>query len=121
MKKSAIKGTIRIRDLEFLAGTDDSITIHKEHGARLKLDVKEVYFSPRLATERIRVSNSVKDGEKILDMFCGIGPFPILIAKNHDVDITAVDINEAAIKYLNENIKLNKLKNRDENTIAYRF
>jgi tRNA (guanine37-N1)-methyltransferase len=110
MKKSAIKGTIRIRDLEFLAGTDDSITIHKEHGVRLKLDVKEVYFSPRLATERIRVSNSVKDGEKILDMFCGIGPFPILIAKNHDVDITAVDINKAAIKYLNENIKLNKLK-----------
>ncbi len=110
MKKSAIKGTIRIRDLEFLAGTDDSVTIHKEHGARLKLDVKEVYFSPRLATERIRVSNSIKEGEKILDMFCGIGPFPILIAKNHDVDITAVDINEAAIKYLNENIELNKLK-----------
>ena len=52
MKKSAIKGTIRIRDLEFLAGTDDSITIHKEHGARLKLDVRQVYFSPRLATER---------------------------------------------------------------------
>ena len=86
MKKSAIKGTIRIRDLEFLAGVDDSVTIHKEHGTRLKLDVREVYFSPRLATERIRVSDSVKDGEKILDMFCGIGPFPIVIAKNHDVD-----------------------------------
>ena len=110
MKKSAIKGTIRIRDLEFLAGVDDSVTIHKEHGIRLKLDVREVYFSPRLATERIRISDDVKEGEKILDMFCGIGPFPILIAKNNDVDITAVDINEAAIKYLNENIKLNKLK-----------
>ena len=110
MKKSAVKGTIRIRDLEFLAGVDDSVTIHKEHGARLKLDVREVYFSPRLATERIRVSDSVRDGEKILDMFCGIGPFPIIIAKNHNVDITAVDINEAAINYLNENIKLNKLK-----------
>lgn len=110
MKRSAIKGTTRVRDLEFLSGVDDSVTIHKEHGARLKLNVRKVYFSPRLATERKRVMQSVNDGEKILDMFCGIGPFPIVIARNKQVDITAVDINESAIEYLNENIKLNKLK-----------
>ena len=110
MKKSAVKGTTRVRDLEFLAGEDDSVTIHKEHGARLKLDVREVYFSPRLATERKRVMESVRNGERILDMFCGIGPFPIVIARNRNVEITAVDINEAAIKYLDENIRLNKLK-----------
>ena len=110
MKKSAIKGTTRVRDLEFLSGIDDSVTIHKEHGARLKLDVREVYFSPRLATERNRVMESVKEGDRILDMFCGIGPFPIVIARNKNVDITAVDINESAIRYLDENISLNKLK-----------
>ena len=99
MKKSAIKGTTRIRDLEFLSGVDDSVTIHKEHGARLKLDVR-----------RKRVMESVEDGEEILDMFCGIGPFPIVIARNKNVDITAVDINSEAIKYLDENINLNKLK-----------
>ena len=110
MKKSAVKGTTRVRDLEFLSGVDDSVTIHKEHGARLKLDVREVYFSPRLATERKRVMESVKDGERILDMFCGIGPFSIVIARNKNVDITAVDINESAIRYLDENISLNKLK-----------
>ena len=110
MKRSAIKGTTRVRDLEFLSGIDDSVTIHKEHGARLKLDVREMYFSPRLATERKRVMESVEDGEKILDMFCGIGPFPIVIARNKNVNITAVDINELAIKYLNENIRMNKLK-----------
>ena len=110
MKKSAVKGTTRVRDLEFLSGVDDSVTIHKEHGARLKMDVREVYFSPRLATERKRVMENVKNGEKILDMFCGIGPFPIVIARNKNVDITAVDINPEAIVYLNENIRLNKLK-----------
>ena len=110
MKRSAIKGTIRIRDLEFLAGEDDSVTIHKENGSRLKLDVRKVYFSPRLATERKRVMESVKNGERILDMFCGIGPFPIVIARNKDADITAVDINEDAIRYLDENIRMNKLK-----------
>ena len=110
MKKSAVKGTTRVRELEFLAGVDDSVTIHKEHGVRLKLDVREMYFSPRLATERKRVMESVEDGEKILDMFCGIGPFPIVIARSKDADITAVDINAEAIRYLNENIHLNKLK-----------
>ena len=113
MKKSAVHGTIRIRDLELIAGKDDPVTIHKDHGARLKLNVKEVYFSPRLATERKRVSDSVSDGENILDMFCGIGPFPIVIARNNDVNITGVDINENAIKYFEENIRLNKLKNVD--------
>ncbi len=111
VKKSAIHGTIRIRALELIAGEDNPITIHKEHGTRLKLNVEEVYFSPRLATERKRVSDSVRKNENILDMFCGIGPFPVVIAKNNDVKITAIDINENAVKYLNENIHLNKLHN----------
>lgn len=110
MKKSAVKGVTRVRELELLAGEDNPITIHKEHGTRLKLDVKNVYFSPRLATERKRVQEATKDGEEILDMFAGIGPFPIVIAHEKNVNITAVDINEHAINYLNENIKLNKLK-----------
>ena len=112
MKKSAIHGTIRIRDLELIAGEDNAVTIHKEHGTRLKLNVKEVYFSPRLATERKRIADNVNNGEKILDMFCGIGPFPIVIAKNKNANITAVDINSDAIEYLDENIRLNKLKGK---------
>ena len=109
MKKSAVKGVTRVRELELIAGEDNPITIHKEHGTRLKLDVKNVYFSPRLATERKRVQEATQEGEEILDMFAGIGPFPIVIAHEKNVNITAVDINEYAIKYLNENIKLNKL------------
>ncbi len=114
MKKSAVEGVTRTRRLELIAGIDNPITIHKEHGTRLKLDVKNVYFSPRLATERKRVQEAADDGEEILDMFAGIGPFPIVIAKEKAARITAVDINEYAIKYLKENIRLNKLKDGAE-------
>jgi tRNA (guanine37-N1)-methyltransferase len=112
MKKSAIKGIKRVRKLEYIAGENIPETIHKEHGIRLKLNTKDVYFSPRLATERLRVANQVKDCETVLDMFAGIGPFPILIAKNKKVKIFAVDINKSAIEYMKENIQLNKLKGK---------
>lgn len=110
MKKSPIKGTIRIRELEFIAGEDNPITIHKEYKNRLKLDVSKVYFSPRLANERKKITSEVKNNENILDMFSGVGPYPIMIASSKNVKITAVDINKIAIDYLNENIKLNKLE-----------
>ena len=111
-KKSEIKGIIRTRELEHIAGEDISETIHQEFGCRLMLDVKKVYFSPRLATERKRVADSVKDGEIIVDMFAGVGPFPVLIAKNHDVKIYAIDINPEAYRYMQKNIDLNKVPDR---------
>lgn len=111
-KKSEIKGIIRTRELEHIAGEEISETIHQEFGCKLMLDVKKVYFSPRLATERKRVADNVKDNEIIVDMFAGVGPFPILIAKDHDVKIYAIDINPEAYKYMQENIELNKVQDK---------
>ena len=68
----------------------------------------DVYKRQRLATERRRLSQQVADKEIIVDMFTGIGPFSISIAKEHTVKIYAIDINPDAYKYLKENIKLNK-------------
>ena len=111
-KTSEIKGIIRTRELEHIAGEDISETIHQEFGCRLMLDVRNVYFSPRLATERKRVADSVKDGEVIVDMFAGVGPFPVLIAKSHKVKIYAIDINPEAYKYAEKNIELNKVQDK---------
>ncbi|MGF7117999.1 class I SAM-dependent methyltransferase [Methanobacterium oryzae] len=111
-KKSEIKGIIRTRELEYLAGDDISETIHQEFGCKLMLDVKKVYFSPRLATERKRVADNVKDGELIVDMFAGVAPFPVLIARNHDVKIYSIDINPDAYYYAKKNVKLNKVKDK---------
>lgn len=111
-KSSEIKGIIRTRKLEHLAGEDVSETIHTEYSNRFMLDVRKVYFSPRLATERERIVNQAKDGEIIIDMFAGVGPFSISIAHRHNVEIYAIDINPDAIHYLKRNIELNKLQGK---------
>lgn len=109
-----IVGEERVRDLEIIAGVESTETVHKEYGIELETDPSKVYFSPRLATEHWRVAETVKDGEIIIDMFCGIGPFSILIAKNRNPKkIYAIDINDEAISYLKRNIKRNKVSNID--------
>ncbi|MFX0038443.1 MAG: class I SAM-dependent methyltransferase family protein [Promethearchaeota archaeon] len=110
-KKSEIKGKYRLRGLTLLCGDDNPETMHKENECVFKLDVKNTYFTPRLVFERRRiVSSGIKENELIIDMFAGVGTISIQIAKNYNVKIHAFDINPNAYRYLNDNIKLNKLK-----------
>jgi tRNA (guanine37-N1)-methyltransferase len=107
-----VEGVERVRNLTIIAGNQSTETIHREYGIELEIDPSQVYFSPRLATEHHRVAKMAKEGEIIIDMFCGIGPFPILIAKNNAAKkIYAIDINEKAIMYLKKNIEKNRVSN----------
>ena len=103
-----VHGEERIRRVKILIG-ENLITIHREYGVLMKIDLQNVYFSPRLATERWRVVGEVKDGETVFDMFAGVGPFSLLIAKYRKVRIVACDINPRAIELLRENIRINRL------------
>ncbi|MEM0233433.1 MAG: class I SAM-dependent methyltransferase family protein [Candidatus Nezhaarchaeales archaeon] len=111
-KASPISGDFRIRDLRLLGGEDKSITFHKEYGAIFYVDVKNVYFSPRLATERKRVAELVRDGEVVLDMFSGAGPFAIQIAMRRSVLVHAIELNPIAYECLKKNIELNKVQGK---------
>jgi tRNA (guanine37-N1)-methyltransferase len=105
-----VKGEDRIRELEVVAGSPSLETVHVEHGLRFILDPSRVYFSPRLATERSRVARMVAGGEAVLDMFSGVGPFAIHIAKRAmPSKVFAADINPAAIEYLKRNVRLNRV------------
>ncbi|MHC1605449.1 MAG: class I SAM-dependent methyltransferase [Candidatus Methanofastidiosia archaeon] len=111
-KSSSVEGEFRTRAYKLLAGEDKTETIHTEYGLKFVLDVKKVFFSPRLSTERKRISDLVSEGEIIIDMFCGIGPFSIFISRFSNAQkIYAIDINPDAIKYLQINIERNKAKN----------
>ncbi|MEE8167923.1 MAG: class I SAM-dependent methyltransferase family protein [Candidatus Hydrothermarchaeales archaeon] len=108
-KTGEVKGRERLRGLKFLAGEEKTEAIHREHGCRFKVDVTRVYFSPRLSYERQRILEQTKDGEVIIDLFAGVGPFSIILAKHRDVKVYAIDINPKCYEYLQENIKLNKV------------
>jgi tRNA (guanine37-N1)-methyltransferase len=112
-KMGAVKGDFRLREFEVLAGEGKTETVHKEHGCTYYLDLAKVYFSPRLANEHNRVASQVKEGETVIDMFAGVGPFSILIAKKHvNVKVYAIDMNPDAITYLKRNIEVNKVQGK---------
>ena len=109
-QSSPVEGDYRIRQLELLAGENNTITEYKEHGCRFRVDVEKTFFSPRLATERLRIADLVKDGEIIINMFGGVGMFSIVAAKKKKCHVYNIDINPHAAKLCSENVALNKLK-----------
>jgi tRNA (guanine37-N1)-methyltransferase len=106
---SAVSGDFRTRDLEILAGEDNTETEYKEFGCRFTVDVKNAFFSPRLSTERGRIANLVQNGEVMTNMFAGIGMFSIMAAKKKKCTVYSLDINPVASKLCETNIGLNKL------------
>jgi tRNA (guanine37-N1)-methyltransferase len=110
-----VKGELRTREIEIIAGEKKTETIHKEYGLIFKLDVSKVYFSSRLSSERKRVADLVKNGEVIIDMFAGIGPFSIMIAKYANPKIIyTVDKNKKAVEYAQFNITKNNVLDKIE-------
>jgi tRNA (guanine37-N1)-methyltransferase len=112
-KAGAVTGTYRLRSLDFIAGEHRTTTVHKEYGCSFYVDVTKAYFTPRLSHEHWRVASLVQNGEVVVDLFAGVGPFAVLIAKKHqDVKVYAVDINADAVELLKKNVRLNRAENR---------
>ncbi len=93
LKTGKVEGDFRVPSLAVITGEERFETIHTEHGAKLMVDLSKVYFSPRLATEHYRVASQVQDGEVVVDMFAGLGPFSILIARRTTAKVYSIDIN----------------------------
>jgi len=112
-KSSAVEGVYRLRKFEVIAGTEKTTTIHREHGCVYHVDLAKAYFSPRLSHEHSRVASQVKEGETVVDMFAGVGPFSILIAKKlENVKVYAIDVNPDAIEFLKRNIAVNRVERK---------
>jgi tRNA (guanine37-N1)-methyltransferase len=107
-----VKGEMRVRDMDIISGDGSTETVQIEYGLRLKVDLRKAYFNPRLASERQRVASLVKKGEVVIDMFTGVGPFSLMIARHAEPEIVyAIDMNMDAVEYLKANIAMNRVKN----------
>ncbi|WP_428325504.1 class I SAM-dependent methyltransferase [Nitrosopumilus sp.] len=106
---SAVEGDFRTRNLEIIAGEDNTETEYREFGCKFIVDVENAFFSPRLSTERDRIANLIQEGEIMTNMFAGVGMFSIIAAKRKKCTVYSIDINPIASELCERNIKLNKL------------
>jgi tRNA (guanine37-N1)-methyltransferase len=113
-KFDKLSNQFRTPALELVAGELNYETVVIEEKAKLFLNVEQVYFCSRLHFERSRVLSEVEQKSCIVDVFCGIGPFAIRAAKEKLCKVYANDLNPECFKYLEINIKKNKLDKRVE-------
>ena len=105
---SGVGGRWRVRALRVIAGEDNLVVHHRENGLRFEVDLRQVYFSPRLATERARIAALVRPGERFLDPFAGAAPFAVSAAAA-GAQVLAADGNPAAQRWAERNFALNSL------------
>ncbi len=113
LAREGIGGQHREPEVRVIAGEDDTETVHREHGTVYALDLAEVMFSPGNKTERSQMADRVKEGERVLDMFAGIGYFTLPMARA-GASVTAIERNPASFSYLMENVMRNGVQDSVE-------
>ncbi|KAJ4287298.1 tRNA(m(1)G37)methyltransferase [Kalmusia sp. IMI 367209] len=93
---------------EVLHGPDDMDVSVNEQGCTFNFNFAQVYWNTRLHTEHERLCAIFQEGEAICDVMAGVGPFAIPAGKKKCF-VYANDLNPESYKYLQGNIKTNKV------------
>ncbi len=100
-------GDLRVPSYEVLSGTPREV-LHRESGILYHLDPTKVMFSQGNREEKRRIASLIRPGERIADMFAGIGYFTLPAATAGGV-VHAMEINPDSFFYLEKNIGSNHL------------
>ena len=106
------KGVTRLPSFTLVAGDPETLTTHVENGVRFRIDPLKLTFSRGNRGARIALPKRVKDAEHVVDMFACVGQFGLHIAAKTKAHVTAIEINPAAFRFLQENIVLNRVEDR---------
>lgn len=104
------EGVERVPRAELVHGSSGEV-VHRESGIRYRLDPSLVMFSQGNREEKARLTRLVRPGERIADLFAGIGYFALGLARAGGF-VHAMEINPVAHGYLCRNIELNGLAGR---------
>lgn len=107
-KINNIDNTYRNFQMELLSGEENMTTKVRENNYTYEFDFSKVYWNPRLSTEHSRITELLKPGDVLFDVFAGVGPFAIPVAKKN-CTVFANDLNPESHKWLLHNCKLNKV------------
>ncbi|WP_336134131.1 class I SAM-dependent methyltransferase [Natronomonas amylolytica] len=113
LARGGVSGTRREPSPEVVAGAGETETVHVEHGTKYAVDFSRVMFSPGNKAERARMGEVVAPGERVFDMFAGIGYFTLPMARA-GAAVTAAEINPESYRLLVENARLNGVTDRIE-------
>ena len=114
-KTKGFSGRLRKMKTKHLAGEKTKEVLYKENACTFRFNIDKTYFSARLSNERKEIANKIKKNDEVLVMFAGVGPFPIVIAKNSKAKkVFSNEINREANKYEKLNIELNKVQKKVE-------
>ncbi len=109
---AAISQEFRRPSVERIFGESSEVTT-KENGVSYTFDITKLMYSKGNTPERARVCKMDMLGEKVLDMFAGIGYFCLPAAKCAGASqMVAVEKNPVSHGYLERNIVQNRLQGR---------
>ncbi len=112
-RNSKHKGEFRTTELEIIAGEKRTQTMVQEFGLRYELDLASCYFSVRSGAERRRIASLVQQGERVMVLFSGVAPLPLMIAKYSSAkQVIGVEKNSIAHDFAIKNCKRNRVAER---------
>lgn len=109
----SLSAITRIPKTEILWG-DAGEVVHREEGYLYHLDPQKIMFSQGNREEKARIAKLIREenhGERVADMFAGIGYFTIPMAGS-GARVHAMEINPVSYEFLKRNIAANHLGDR---------
>jgi tRNA wybutosine-synthesizing protein 2 len=112
VKSGPIEGELRTPRVKRVAGERTETEV-VEYGVRWRFDAARIMFAAGNRTERLRMGRLVRAGERVADLFAGIGYFAIPAAlPGRASTVFAVEKNPVSVLYLRENVELNHVEDR---------